>query len=474
MNNHLRAGTLLAALLLTPALAIPALVVSAPVATAAPTPCAPGVPVAGDFNGDGAPDLAVSVDTNWEDASTIFVSPSRTSSGSWLDLGEQAFGDHVLTSADLDGDQCADAIISSRSQFVLVRGTSAGLAMADRTPLVLPVPSGRGAYCQAGGFGHDNLHQVVVACSTYEGAAEDIQPFFYIFTLDASGGPGTPQVIDGAAQGSDMDWPSMVRADGRAVVVGSQSESVQVLTPDTAEPSVLVFRHTLTQSTPGIAGTRGDHDFGQSLALRDGYLAIGAPMETVGVARHVGRVHLLVWDATTLSFTPVRTISQDSTGIPGTNESGDYFGSTLAIGHGLTATGSVDLVIGTPGENVGAIRDAGAVSVSSLTGRRNLTYTQNSRGVPGTAEKRNSMGIMSGELFGSGIGILPTSATTDTLAIGAPGETNKGCLNQGYLVLSDGRALGSSTKWTSLKPPTEGCSYYDGDVFYGWGASFAN
>ena len=145
----------------------------------------------------------------------------------------------------------------------------------------------------------------------------------------------------------------------------------------------------------------------------------------------------------------------------------------LTIARGLTGSGSYDVVVGTPMEGAGSIRYAGAVTIGSFDKAVYRTYTQSSKGVPGKPDRAPSEATASGDYFGNAVGTLPTSPTTDTLLIGAPGETNGECLTQGYVVRTDGKRLGSATRWTYLAPPTKGCSFYDEDVFDGWGAAFA-
>ena len=458
------------------------------VAAPAATPCLSGTPVTGDYDGDGAPDLAVSAWDNWVDGSPLFVSPSRDGQGAWLAIA----GDFLrLTSADLNGDVCSDAVVTGGYGAVQVRlvfGTPTGLDPAGARTLVLPqfaaFPEGAGVRASAVGSRHDGLSQVVVAGYTTDGEAPTFTAFTDIFTLDATGTPGTPQVIDMAGLVTDQSrWPASMAADDGVVVVGAldtvkgkaRAGSVHVFNADSTDPATLVHRAVITQATAGVAGTveAGDR-FGAALALRDGHLAIGAPHETIGAAKGAGQVQLLRWDAATTAFAPLRALHQGTARVPGTNETGDHFGSTLAIARGLTAAGSWDVVIGTPDENVGSIADAGAVTVANLTKARYRLYSQNTAGVPGRAEKQPSEALKDGEYFGYAVGVLPTSPATDTLAIGAPGETNGDCLTQGYVVLSDGARLAAGRGWTYLKPPTRGCSGYDNDVVDGWGAGFGN
>ncbi|MGJ6969963.1 FG-GAP repeat domain-containing protein [Streptosporangium sp. G11] len=90
--------------------------------------------------------------------------------------------------------------------------------------------------------------------------------------------------------------------------------------------------------------------FGWSVAGYDGFLAIGAPAETVdglwgGGAAYTGKPLQL------------RRIIQESPGIPGNSEEGDEFGSSVAIGP--LWDGRVQLIVGAPGERTdGAGRQA--------------------------------------------------------------------------------------------------------------------
>jgi hypothetical protein len=92
--------------------------------------------------------------------------------------------------------------------------------------------------------------------------------------------------------------------------------------------------------------------------------------------------------------------------------------------------------------------DAGSLTIANFTRAIFRTYTQNSKGVPGTAKTYDGLG--------SAVGTLQTSPTTDTLLVGAIGEDAPGCHNLGYVVRTDGRKLSSATKWTTV--PAPGCS----------------
>ncbi|MFT4108711.1 hypothetical protein, partial [Propionicimonas sp.] len=455
-------------------------------AAAAATTCAAGTPVAGDVNGDGAPDLGVKVKDNWVDDASFFVSPTRTTQGTWLDLTGR------VTGANLDLNTCADAIVVDRNRTIsLVLGTPTGLDPATARTVVLPQAAGLGPdeVLDVGvtDFVHDGIAQLVVAGHVWDDSQRVSEtPFVDVITLAPDGSPGPAVVLDASGLVSGptaiSGWPSAIVADDRAVVVGDADDRdggrsgagrVQVFTPDAAHPSTLVHNASIGQASRGVPGSAEVGDgFGFALALRDGWLAVGVPYETTGRAVQTGRVQLLAWDPASGGFAARKSVDQNSRGVAGTNESKDRFGGVLAIARGLTATGSVDVVVGVPNEDVGRIKAAGSVTIVNTATTASRTYTQNSKGVPGSADRAPSEALADGDYFGWAIGVLPTATGVDTLAIGAPGETNGDCLTQGYVVLSDGKRLGSATTWTYLKPPTTGCSHYDEDVFDGWGSAF--
>jgi hypothetical protein len=96
----------------------------------------------------------------------------------------------------------------------------------------------------------------------------------------------------------------------------------------------------------------------------DGFddLAVGAPGEDLGGLTDTGVVHLQY--GTPSGLFGGGFLSQDTPGVPGQAEAGDAFGGALATGH-FSSEADVDneLAIGAPGEAVGTVREAGAVSI---------------------------------------------------------------------------------------------------------------
>ena len=145
--------------------------------------------------------------------------------------------------------------------------------------------------------------------------------------------------------------------------------------------------------------------------------------------------------------------TQDTTDVPDAAESGDQFGAAIAIGD-VNKDGFSDVAVGAPGENVGAVSDAGLVhlflgSSSGLRAGGSQVWTQNSTAVPDTAETLDK--------FGASLTFGDFDNTTgDDLAIGSPGERVGTANNAGAVHVLSGRAGGLTRPgaqiWTQTKP----------------------
>ncbi|MGW0985606.1 FG-GAP-like repeat-containing protein [Streptomyces sp. NPDC002486] len=135
----------------------------------------------------------------------------------------------------------------------------------------------------------------------------------------------------------------------------------------------------------------------------DGYrdIATGAPCTNVGSASCAGAVVVLYGSASGVSATRKAVITQNSTGVPGTAESGDLFGASLATGD-LDRDGYSDLVVGATSESVGDRDAVGSGTVlwggkSGLSGGKGLPQ-------PSTLAEYGgfSQGIATGDFDGDG------------------------------------------------------------------------
>ncbi|WP_433325716.1 FG-GAP-like repeat-containing protein [Spirillospora sp. CA-294931] len=114
---------------------------------------------------------------------------------------------------------------------------------------------------------------------------------------------------------------------------------------------------TITQDTPGVPGTGEKNDeFGAQLAVGDvngdrrADVAVGAPLEDIGKAGNAGSVTILYGGPKGLTAKGAQGFSQDTKGIPGTAERGDYFGQGLSVAD-LNRDGRAEVSVGAPMED---------------------------------------------------------------------------------------------------------------------------
>ncbi|MCP9206694.1 FG-GAP-like repeat-containing protein [Streptomyces sp. NEAU-Y11] len=96
----------------------------------------------------------------------------------------------------------------------------------------------------------------------------------------------------------------------------------------------------------------------------DGYadLAVGVPSATVGGKAKAGYVSVVFGGANGPGPHGTVRIAQSTAEVPGTPEAGDRFGGSVVSAH-IDDDAYADLVIGAPGEDIGAATDAGSVTV---------------------------------------------------------------------------------------------------------------
>jgi hypothetical protein len=145
---------------------------------------------------------------------------------------------------------------------------------------------------------------------------------------------------------------------------------------------------------------------GRSIAAGDvngnGYddIVIGQPYTSESGAVSGGQVTMVPGTSTGFTTTGMTTIQQDTTGVPGTNESGDALGTSVSIGD-YNLDGYADVLAGAPNEDI--TRDsvnrsnAGAAILlkgtsTGLTGSGAVAISQDTSGVPGSTETDDKLG----------------------------------------------------------------------------------
>ncbi|GLZ78408.1 hypothetical protein Afil01_32150 [Actinorhabdospora filicis] len=387
-----------------------------PSASAASEGCIPGGST--DFNGDGTVDVAVAdpgaTVNGVVNSGRVHVLSGGQEGTVSLPLtppgGAVRFGT-ALATTDVNLDGCDDLLVGAPDEAVTVGGATVDKAGAIYlyfgaqdglgTPMRITQGTTLGGSAPEAG---DNFGASLAAGTTASGVPFVLAgaPGESVGSLSAAGsvfylynGAWTEltedsPTVEGFAEAGDR-WGSVLAATSLHFAVGDPLEDISQFVDS---GNVDVFRHAsasngaisvgfLNQEMPGQSGygESGDH-FGASLAMTvftDGtrlksLLAIGVPGEAMesNSQPDAGRVVATVTISDAVDTTELLEIHQDVADVDGASETGDAFGSALAIVN-RAATGVVPawsdllLAVGIPGEE-GGLTDQGGIQVFSLVG----------------------------------------------------------------------------------------------------------
>lgn len=398
---------------------------------------------AGDFNGDGMTDLVVGApfeDLEWltgqnQGAVTVLYGSRRAkglvdvdnlpvpqqwtaASRGGVPAPEERFGSSFAV-GDFNCDRVDDLAIGSSNDLnggngsvtVLYGSRASGLGTLGSARLTLSGISSEfnyfasfGTSLAAGHFNADRCAELIVGIPN--------------MTVNGKANAGAVAVLQGSANGIGYS-------------------GARILNQDSVVSGVAIAGLAEADDRFGYSLTTGDFD-----GDGDDDLAVGVPWEDIegpSTISNSGAVNIIYSSGSGLSGVRNHILDQGLSGVPGTSESNDLFGYSLAAGRFSGPDHPAHLAIGVPGEQLGTIADAGAVNVvygipgNGLTGSWAQLWSQDN--LASSAER--------GDRFGSALAVtayrneafafVTKADRVEDLIVGAPFEQVGSLVNAGVI-----------------------------------------
>lgn len=346
-----------------------------------------------DIDGDGLPDLVTvdrgrpaddPEDTAGQREGTVQLALSNGGTQRWTmaDLGlewsdSSNFGAGRLV-ADLNLDGYADLVVSdptpepegdSRGALYALWGGPDGLNPGRFTTLAVGEDASFTGWSMA--LIDEPSRVLAVGTQHATGGGVALYPVADDGSLDA------PQLVDLDSPGvpggatKQNEFGSVLAASGNTLAIGDPGATIEGARRAGA---ATLFRmgpdgftvERITQATEGVPGApeAGD-EFGWSVSLHGGLLAVGVPGEALGELEQAGRVYLFT--VTDSSVTNLPYVTQDTQGIPGVGEQGDRFGESVTVFR--PCDGTLGVLVGVAGEVAGEnATGSGAVQTFRVSG----------------------------------------------------------------------------------------------------------